>query len=71
MPVKKSENIFNTQEEILAYCGISRSLFQTYMEIGLPVRRIGGKYVAHKDNLDRFFLIITRQQIKDDFDNVE
>ena len=42
-------------------------LFRTYMEMGMPVRFIGGRYLAYKDNLERFFAGITRQQVKRGF----
>ena len=62
MPVKKSENILSTKGEILIYCDISETSFKTYLDLGLPVRIVGGRYKSHTANLEDFFRKLTRYQ---------
>ena len=66
-----SENILATRDEIITYCRISRASFKTYMEMGMPVRLICGRYRAYKDNLELFFSGITQHQVKEDFEDLD
>ena len=48
------------KQEILDYLGISDEMFKSFVRIGMPVRYVGGRCIAHPDNLDDFFRAITR-----------
>ena len=48
------------KQEILDHLGISDEMFKTFVRIGMPVRYVGGRCIAHTDNLDEFFKAITR-----------
>ena len=52
--------ILRNLEEILEYCGISEALFRRFIENGLPARRIGPRWFAHKSNIDEYFRILTK-----------
>ena len=51
-------------EEILEYCGISEALFREFHANGLPARRIGPRWFAHKSNIDEYFRILTKASPK-------
>ena len=57
--------ILMCKQEILDYLGISDEMFKSFVRIGMPVRYVGGRCIAHPDNLDEFFKSFTRVSSKD------
>lgn len=57
--------LLRCKQEILDYLGISDEMFKTFVRAGMPVRYVGGRCIAHPDNLDEFFKAITRVSSKD------
>lgn len=64
------KRILMCKQEILDHLGISDEMFKSFVRIGMPVRYVGGRCIAHPDNLDEFFKIITRVNSKDLPDDV-
>jgi hypothetical protein len=43
-------------KEICAYCGFSRFALRSYRSAGFPVRRIAGRIVALRDDVDKWMV---------------
>ncbi len=58
--MRHSEKILVGKDAILEYLQVSEKLFKKFMANGLPVRVMENRYYAHADNLDNYFLHLTR-----------
>lgn len=61
----KSPSILTSKEEIMEYIGCGERLLNQYASMGLPVLSIMGRWIAHTDNIDQFFRVITRRRLTD------
>jgi hypothetical protein len=52
------------RKAIMAYLGISRKTYLKYVMMGLPVLHVDGHCHAHTDNINTFFLEMTKEQGK-------
>ena len=55
MSEKKDRKVFRSQQEIMDYYDMSRPAFKDYIQMGMPARKINGKWHAHANNIDRWF----------------
>lgn len=53
--------LLQTKIEIMTEYKLTRAVLQSFLKVGMPVAVIGGRYYAHTDNLDRFFVAITNK----------
>ena len=61
----KAPGILTSKEEIMEYIGCGERLLAQYVSMGLPILSIMGRWVAHTDNIDQFFRVITRRRLTD------
>ncbi len=54
--------ILKGQEAIMAWLDVSDTVFKKFVGMGMPVKVVFGTYWAHKDNLEKFFQVITIPQ---------
>jgi hypothetical protein len=45
------------RKEICTYLRIGKNVFYSLVKEGLLVKRVGGRWVGHKDELDDFFRV--------------
>ena len=67
----KNEKVLKTAQAIMEHYEMSWPAFKRFVEMGMPVRMIDGKYYAHVDNIDRFFKKITAfslDEVSEEFD---
>ena len=61
----KSEKILTCKEEIKPFLGnISDYMFRKYISLGMPARYDGREWIAHTVNIDKWFEIYTRVNMK-------
>jgi len=60
MPAVNNNRLLKSSQEIMEAYDLSRPAFQKFIGLGLPARRIDGKWYAHMDNIDDFFRKLTR-----------
>jgi len=58
--MKPSEKILWGRDEIMAYIGRDTRHFKTFRDLGMPLGRINGRWIAYTDNLDDFIREFTR-----------
>jgi len=59
-PVKKAaKRHLVGKDEIMEYLRVSDKGFKEFLDLGMPVRTVAGKYFAHIDNIDLFLRQIT------------
>lgn len=63
-------NILMSKQEILDYLKVSNVSYRKFIRMGMPVLYLDGRCYAHKDNLDAFFKLITRGNMKNAPDEI-
>lgn len=43
--------------------GASDHMLKRYLELGMPVVIEGGRWIAHKENIEEFFKLYTRKKV--------
>jgi hypothetical protein len=68
------KKVLTSKQEIMEYAGISKYLYAKFIKLGMPVLYVDGRCLAHKDNIDDFFKLLTRvsaKNVPDDVINAE
>ena len=61
----KSEKILTCKEEIKTFLGnISDYMFAKYIKLGMPARYDGREWIAHTNNIEKWFESYTRISMK-------
>ena len=56
----KSKKILTCKEDIKTYMGnISDYMFRKYISLGMPCRYEGRDWIAHADNIERWYMAYT------------
>ena len=58
--IERSKKILRRKEDVLEFLGVGEALLDFFVQRGLPVAIINGKWFAHTDNLEEYFRVITR-----------
>ncbi len=59
-----NRKVFRRAQDIMDYYDMSRSAFDHYVGLGMPVRIINGAYHGHADNIDEWFRRTTAFSLK-------
>ena len=60
----RTSKILGCKQEIMDYIPCSDHLFEKYVNAGMPARYDDGRWLAHADNIDEWFKMWTRVQMK-------
>lgn len=60
----RSHKILGCKQEIMDYIPCGELLFEKYINDGMPARYDDGRWLAHADNIDEWFKMRTRVQMK-------
>lgn len=51
---KQNKQILTSTSEIMEFLDCGRKTFKEYIDLGLPVSRIGSRLIGHKENIEDF-----------------
>lgn len=68
---KNEKKVFRTASAIMTEYDMSRSMFNYFVSLGMPVRIVKGTFWAHKDNVDEWFKDFTAYSVREIPDGVE
>ena len=62
MAIKRNSKLISTRKAIRHFLDdMSEGAFDYWVERGMPVRFVNGRWLGHEDNLNRFFQEITKK----------
>lgn len=55
--MKKDSKALTCRQDICDFLGIGKDKFYSFLKDGLPVKKAGGSWIGHKDELNAWFLV--------------
>ncbi|KKW12671.1 MAG: hypothetical protein UY48_C0010G0023 [Candidatus Gottesmanbacteria bacterium GW2011_GWB1_49_7] len=60
--IKRDLNILTSRDEICAYLGVGKDLFNKFLALKMPVICIDSRWYGHRENIDAWWKILTSKQ---------